>query len=166
MKEADVIAALSGFSYAARQHLVQKIRALDAVEGKPTANLSQEALPDDWLFDGIIEVLRERHMLLRQPSAKQLRSMPVWRSYCEKSEELRQHIEHQLPEPATRIERQILGKLLARCLARRVERFMPVSMASMMRFTHLALEGLEEQFPHYLAAGKLTWVLHAQTIHG
>jgi hypothetical protein len=164
--EQDVIAALPNFPHATRQFIVRKIRALDAAEGKPTANVREEPLPDDWLLDGIIVTLRQRHMLLHQPTMRQLKGLRTWRSFCEKSEAVRRHVESQLPEPPTRIDRQILGELIARCLARWVERFTPVSLGSMTACAHQSLEALEDQFPGYLAAGKLSWILRAHHIRG
>jgi hypothetical protein len=164
--ETDMLAALPRLSYEARQRLIRKIRQLDAVEGKPTKNASEDPLPDDWLFDGILEVLRQRHMLIAKPSLRQLKSMRVWRSFCEKSEAVRGHIERQLPDNPTRIDRQVLGTVIARCLARRLDKFTPVSLAAMLNYAHLALEALEDQFPGYLATGKLVWILRAQHLHG
>lgn len=124
----------------------QRVMALAAVDGV--------AATDDWLLKGIVHVLADRGLEDTIPVRFKITNRRQFHGYLDKAEKVRNTLLRAIPD-ARKLDQLALGRLLARCLATRIEEFRSVSLNAMLQHVDQALPALDQCFPGYLQAGLL-----------
>lgn len=115
----------------------------------------------DWLLDGILSELRGNGIYV--PAFSKIKSLPIYSSYAEKSEQLRTVLEKQ--GVATKIEKRQLAIICSKCLIEYLKSFTDVSLHTMLLHIDYIPQALERAFPGYLSSRMLTFLLNKKTVH-
>lgn len=124
----------------------ERVMALSSLDGV--------RVEDDWLLQGIIAVLGDLGLDDTVPLNFRITNRRQFHGYLPKSEKVRAVAERGISN-ATKLDRLALGRLLAKCLAAKIQDFRVVSLNAMLQHVELALSALDECFPGYLQSGLL-----------
>jgi hypothetical protein len=140
----EILASLPKLTPAEIAEVRQRVSALSAVDSIP--------VEDDWLLNGIVQVLKDRGLGETIPSRFQITNRRQFHGYLNKAEKVRNTILDNFAD-AGKLDKIALGRILAQCLATRIEEFRTVSLNAMLQHVDLTLPALEDCFPGYLKAG-------------
>lgn len=143
------------------QELLDRLKILKKM---PSSFVGPEVDAGDWLFDGMVLVLKEKGLI--NPSAiRGIRMGSAYRSFKKISPEMRRAIERiakqQLKSSQLSTVRCMqLGVMVSRCLAAWCEkRKITPGLTILMNNAHRWLEAIEESYPGYLGSNMLPLIL-------
>lgn len=145
----QIIKLLSECSKGELEQIRKRCGALASIG--PKHRVETQNVKDDWLLSGILEELKNRGLGSSLPSDFQIRNRQSFASYYKRSEKVREVFEEKVQ--LRNGDKLALGRICARCLARKVDEFAPISLDSMLRNINLVLEGFENSFPGYISSG-------------
>lgn len=142
------------------EEVIKRCRAVLAVAGavitKPNEP-AQESREHEWVLNGIRHVLKEKGLAYKIPMTT-LQRMREYDNFTEAEAEIGPWLLTLIPQ-ATRTEKLALSHLAAKCLARHVAKFAPVSWSTMLSFYLRVPTAIEESFPGYAQQGWIRFIL-------
>jgi hypothetical protein len=145
----QILSSIPKLSPEELEEVRQRVMALSAVNGV--------MVQDDWLLSGILHLLDDRGLGDTIPTHFKIINRRQFHGYLGKSEKVRNTIIKAIPN-LKKLEKLSLGRILAKCLAGKIEEFRPVTLNAMLQHVDLTLSALDQNFPGYLQAGML-WIL-------
>jgi len=123
----------------------------------------KDSVPDqDWLLQGIIEVLRERGIGQMVPPNFRIKNVKSFGEYETQADRVRELLSTAIPNMGL-TEQLALGVLCARALATYLGKFTEISLHSMLFYVARVPEALDDSYPNYLASGTLAFIIrHAR----
>ncbi len=161
-KTAEILAALPKLDAEDLAKVSKHLAALKAAAPKTTRKNDEvyHDVNNDWLLHGILRELDARGQGQLVPKGFAITKTSSFRGYAKHSENVRAWITRQVRRNLTKIEKLYLGDLAAGCLGDLIESWEhPVTMHMMLNNTSRIPEAIMRQFPGYVEAGLLSWIL-------
>ena len=112
----------------------------------------------DWLFDGILAVLKERGVGHMVPPNFRIKKAGSYAGYETQADRVRMVLNEAIPNMSV-TEQRSLGVIAARSLAQYISGWSEVTFDSMLRNVAKIPEAIDADFPGYLDSGMLSFVL-------
>lgn len=156
MKVEEILSGLKDLSKLELEKVRKECLALGSIGSK--RRVSYEEAHQDWLLDGIKYELKCRGLERIVPGDFFIRNKSAFGNYYEVGARVRATFSENLPQ-AGKADFLLLGRILANMLARRVDKFAPVSLDTLLHNAGLAIECFDDAFPGYVSGGLLPFLI-------
>lgn len=140
------------------EEIIKRCRALLAIQNGVEALTTSATTTDTWLLEGLRLVVEERS--LPPLSLDRIRTYREYKKdFMPCSEEISDWLMKQIPADSDRTRKLQLSLLAARCLARHISAFSPISWSTLLHYYAQVPDAIQRQFPAYAGNGWLQFVL-------
>lgn len=153
MNAAEFDAIVSKIPEMTKAQMTDLRRRLLFFVGKRTDSTNQ-----DWLLNGILDVVRERGLGQMIPPNFHIRNTKSYGDYETQADRVRQLLSDAIPEMSV-IEQRTMGVIAARALAAHLAKFTEISLHNMLFYVARTPEALDDAFPEYLSSGTLEFII-------